>query len=98
MKTNNCIKLLILEHEQNDVELLLHELKKGGINFIPEIAENKKEFSEALENFSPEIILSDYSLPSFDGVTAFRIAQQLCPRVPFIIVSGTIGEENAVEL
>ncbi|MEK7198687.1 MAG: hypothetical protein AAB212_02045, partial [Bacteroidota bacterium] len=43
-------------------------------------------------------ILSDYSLSSFDGVTAFHIKQRICPDIPFIIVSGTIGEENAVEL
>ena len=56
------------------------------------------EFEQALEHFKPDLILSDYSLPSFDAVTAFRLKQQYDPGIPFIIVSGIIGEENAVEL
>lgn len=98
MATSKSIKMLILEHDENDLELLLYELKKGSLDFVPEIVETKEQFSQALVEFCPEIILSDYSLPGFDGVTAFHIKQQVCPDVPFIIVSGTIGEENAVEL
>lgn len=98
MTTVKSIKVLILEHDENDLELLLYELKKGALDFIAKIVETKEQFSNALVDFSPDIILSDYSLPGFDGVTAFHIKQQLCPEVPFIIVSGTIGEENAVEL
>src|SRR5688572_8435909 len=98
MTTVKSIKVLILEHDENDLELLLYELKKGKLNFVPKIVETKEQFSNALTDFSPDIILSDYSLPGFDGVTAFNIKQQICPDVPFIIVSGTIGEENAVEL
>lgn len=91
-------KLLILEHDENDLELLLYELKKGALDCIPKIVENREQFSKELIDFCPDIILSDYSLPGFDGVAAFRIKQEICPDVPFIIVSGTIGEENAVEL
>lgn len=98
MSTLQSIKVLILEHDENDLELLLYELKKGGLDFIPKIVETKEQFSNALIDYCPDIILSDYSLPGFDGVTAFHIKQQICPEAPFIIVSGTIGEENAVEL
>ncbi|WP_207514002.1 hybrid sensor histidine kinase/response regulator [Longitalea luteola] len=91
-------KLLILEHDENDLELLLYELKKGALDCIPRIVETKEQFGKALHEFCPDIILSDYSLPGFDGVSAFRMKQEMCPDVPFIIVSGTIGEENAVEL
>ncbi|HEY8970396.1 MAG TPA: ATP-binding protein [Puia sp.] len=51
-----------------------------------------------MKDFNPDIVLSDYVLPNFDGATAFYIKKEMSPDVPFIIVSGTIGEENAVEL
>src|SRR3954469_12559581 len=98
MVTLKPINLLILEHDENDLELLLYELKKGELDFDPKIVGNKEQFTHALTNFCPDVILSDYSLPGFDGIAAFHLKQQLCPDVPFIIVSGTIGEENAVEL
>jgi signal transduction histidine kinase len=98
MANEKSIKLLILEHDENDLELLLYELKKGALDFVPKIVETKDQFSIALRQFCPDVILSDYSLPGFNGVAAFEMKQEVCPDVPFIIVSGTIGEENAVEL
>lgn len=94
----NSIKILILEDNQSDAELLQRELKKSGLSFSSEIVQTREEFESALDNFKPDIILSDYSLPSFDGVTAFHIKQKKHSDIPFIIVSGTIGEENVVEL
>lgn len=91
-------KILILEHDENDLELLMHELKKGDLNFESALVETKDDFSKALISFNPDIILSDYSLPGFDGISAFHIKQQTCSHVPFIIVSGTVGEERAVEM
>ena len=98
MATLKPINLLILEHDENDLELLMYELKKGALEFSPKIVGTKDEFVKALNDFTPDVILSDYSLPGFDGISAFHLKQQVCPDVPFIIVSGTIGEENAVEL
>lgn len=98
MNTEKITRILILEHSQEDIELLQYELKKGGFNYVSEIVETRETFSQALTNFQPEIVLSDYSLPTFDGVSAYQIKEQLRPDIPFIIVSGTIGEENAVEL
>lgn len=92
------IKILILEDNQSDAELLQRELKKSGLIFSSEIVQTREEFESALDSFRPDIILSDYSLPNFDGVTAFHIKQKKHSDIPFIIVSGTIGEENAVEL
>lgn len=94
----SIIKVLIVEDNENDLELLQHELKKSKLNFSSKIAQDQPEFISCLDNFEPDIILSDYSLPSFDGVSAFNIKQNRQPDIPFIIVSGTIGEENAVEL
>ena len=92
------IKILILEYDNNDVELLKRQLNKSALIFIPEVVQTRETFENALNEFIPDIILSDYALPSFDGVTAFHIKLQKYPHIPFIIISGTIGEENAVEL
>ena len=91
-------KILILEDNQSDADLLLRELKKSGLRFTSEIVQTRLAFEHALKKFSPDIILSDYALPSFDAITAFRIKQSKYPHISFIIVSGVIGEENVVEL
>ena len=95
---NNQIKILIIEDYEDDAELLKRQLKKSEFSITSEIVETRETYENALEHFKPDIILSDYSLPSFDGVTAFNIKQQKYPDIPFIIVSSTIGEEKAVEL
>ena len=92
------LKILVLEDNQNDADLLHRELKKSGLSFTSKIVQAREEYEIALEKFGPDIILSDYSLPAFDAVTAFRIKQYKSPYIPFIIVSGIIGDENAVEL
>jgi len=92
------IKILILEDNQSDADLLQRELKKSGLVYTSEIVQTRQEFESSLENFKPDLILADYSLPSFDGDTAFDIKQKAYPDIPFIIISGFIGEENAVEL
>ncbi|HEY1008372.1 MAG TPA: response regulator, partial [Sphingobacteriaceae bacterium] len=92
------IKILILEHDPHDLELLTRTLKKSDLEFESTVADNEESFLAALKGFKPDIILSDFSLPTFDGLSAFQIRTELCPETPFIIVSGTIGEERAVEL
>lgn len=95
---NSSLKILILEDNPADVDLLIRELKKSDLSFTSEIVQTREAFENAIQNFKPDLILSDYSLPSFDGLTAFHIKQEKIPDIPFIIISGTIGEENAVEL
>jgi PAS domain S-box-containing protein len=92
------LKILILEDNESDADLLLRELKKSGLAFTSEIVQTRETYENALQHFNPDIILSDFSLPAFDAVTAFHIKQNKLPHIPFIIVSGIIGEENAVEL
>ncbi|MGB9838141.1 sensor histidine kinase [Methanothermobacter sp.] len=90
-------RILILEDVPFDVELMEREIRRAGIEFISEVVDNEDDFMRALEEFKPDVILADYSLPSFDGVSALSIAGEKCPWVPFIFVSGKIGEEFAVE-
>jgi len=91
-------KILIVEDNPSDADLLQRELKKSGFNFTAQVVETRKSFETALKSFRPDIIVSDFRLPAFDGVTAFNIKQNKSPETPFIIVSGTLGEERSVEL
>ena len=92
-----AIKILIIENDPNDIEFIQYELKKAGINYIVTIVQNEEDYKSALANFIPDIILSDFALPKFDGNTAFEIRNQLVPDTPFIFISGTIGEERSVD-
>jgi PAS domain S-box-containing protein len=98
MIMSSILNILIVEDNQFDADLICRELNKSDINFTCEIVKTSEAFEDALNTFKPEIILSDYSLPSFDGLTAFKIKQRVAPLIPFIIISGVIGEENAVAL
>jgi len=95
---NSTIKILIAEHDPVDRELIQYELKNGNIQYEAEFIQNEEEYIKALRGFQPDIILCDFSFPSFNGTAAFEIKEKICPGTPFIIVSGTIGEQKAVEL
>lgn len=91
-------RVLILEDVPPDAELVEQELRSAGIEFVSKRVDNQDAFLEALDRFSPEIILSDYSLPGFDGQSALSLVQKKAPNVPFIFVTGALGEERAVDL
>jgi PAS domain S-box-containing protein len=91
------LRILILEDVPADAELEEHELRKAGLVFITKVVDTKEAFLKALEEFLPDIILSDYDLPAFDGFAALRIAKEKSPDVPFILVTGKLGEEFAIE-
>jgi two-component system sensor histidine kinase UhpB len=95
---NTTIKILIVEHDAVDLDLLHQELKAGKIIYVSEVVQNEADYVHALKKFIPDIILSDFTLPSFDGLAAFKIKEKIAPNTPFILVSGTIGEEKSVEL
>jgi signal transduction histidine kinase len=93
----NELRILLLEDNPTDAELVRHALRQGGLSFSWKHVDNKNGFTHELERFSPDLILSDFALPSFDGYTALAIARETCPDVPFIFVTGTLGEEVAIE-
>ena len=95
---NGDLRILILEDVPTDAELLQLELTEAGTTFTPRCVSDRASYLKALDEFCPDIILSDYSLPSFDGLSAMKLAVAKCPDVPFIFVSGALGEETAVEL
>jgi PAS domain S-box-containing protein len=94
----NSLRLLILEDVPTDAELVEQELRSAGIEFVSTRVDNQDSFREALDRFAPGIILSDYSLPAFDGESALSMALEKAPGVPFIFVTGALGEERAIDL
>ncbi len=93
----NNLHILIVEDNKYDVELLLESLRKIDIDFTYNIIDNEAGFNKALINEKPDLVLSDYTLPQFDGLTALKKAKDKYPDLPFIFISGTIGELKAVE-
>lgn len=92
------LRILFVEDSKSDLEFIQHELVLGGIDFASEVVETADDFRAALENFRPDIILADYNLPSFSGITAFSMKSEMSPLIPFILISGSIGEDRSVEL
>jgi diguanylate cyclase (GGDEF)-like protein/PAS domain S-box-containing protein len=90
------IRVLLTEDVPADAELEVRELKRAGLRIVHHTVDTQDAFERAVHEFSPDIILSDFSMPSFDGMAALSLARDLCPDVPFIFVSGTIGEEYAI--
>jgi PAS domain S-box-containing protein len=92
------MKILILQHNPGDTDLLQNELKHALGDFTAHVVNTKEHYEDAIREFEPNIILSDYSLPSFDWKEAFHLKQKMAPEIPFILISEAIGEEAAVEL
>jgi PAS domain S-box-containing protein len=92
------LKILMVEDSEEDAELIKNEIRKNGIKFTVYNVETKEDYIRALHEFNPDIILSDYSLPNFNGMKALIIRKELVPSIPFILVTGSINEETAVEV
>ena len=92
------LRILILEDSPADSEMMVHEIRAAGIKIDSRRVDCEDSFSAALDDFSPDIILSDYSLPAYDGASALKLALEKAPGVPFIFVTGALGEERAVDL
>src|SRR5689334_5585253 len=91
------MQILLLEDSPLDAELVTATLADGGLE--PEVTrvETRDDFLAALQRGGFALILADYSLPTFDGTTALALAREHAPEVPFLFVSGAIGEERAIE-
>ena len=96
MIEKKTIHLLILEDYPNDAELAVKELGREGFTVEWSRVETEEAFRKALEK-KPDLILADYVVPSFGGIDALKVQQELAPEVPLIIISGRIGEDTAVE-
>ena len=92
------LKILHLEDLSSDAELVKRVLIKGNLDFELMLTDNRVGFLHALDNFKPDVILSDHSLPSFDSIEAIHIVKERGIKVPFILITPTISEEFAVEV
>lgn len=92
------LRILNVEDSEVDAELCWRELERAGLEFVAERVWSREAFENALRDFAPGLILCDFSLPgAFDGLTALSIMHEKSMDIPFIFVSGTIGEDRAVE-
>src|SRR3984893_16215870 len=94
---DSSLRVLHLEDDRNDADIVQGLLESGGIACQVTRIETRDDFIAAVEKATFDLILADFSLPSFDGLSALRIALERCPDVPFIFVSGALGEELAIE-
>src|SRR4029450_40447 len=91
------LRIVMVEDVESDAEITLRELTRGGLRVEFRRVETEGELVRECGEFDPDVVLSDFALPKFDGLSALSVVRQLKPDVPFIFVSGTIGEETAVK-
>jgi diguanylate cyclase (GGDEF)-like protein/PAS domain S-box-containing protein len=91
------LRILLLEDSTEDAELVDRELRRNDLLYELRRVETKTDYLKALEEYDPQVILSDFALPQFDGLSALKLVRELRPSTPFIFVSGTLGETRAVE-
>ena len=96
-QTDSPIQILHLEDNDSDSQLIQLWLKKENINYNYLFADNEEDFRDILTNQKIDIILSDYHLPGYSGSEAMLLAKTYFPHIPFVFVSGTMGEEVAIE-
>ncbi|MEC4879873.1 MAG: response regulator [Scytonema sp. PMC 1070.18] len=93
----SMVQILLLEDDPVDHELIEATLRNSGIeSYLTRVA-HRQDFLQHLNTTLPDIILADYVLPGFDGMAALELVREICPEVPFILVSGVLGEEQAIE-
>ncbi len=92
------LRILILEDNQDDRDLMERQLRKDGMSFVSECVDTRDEFTEAIKRFKPDVILSDHGLPQFNSSEALRIAIHEKVEAPFILVTGAVSEEFAISI
>lgn len=94
---DDALRVLLVEDDANDAELLLDALRSDGAQIESQLVDTEVRFREAVEQFEPDIVISDLSMPMFSGYRALEILRERSRLTPFIFVSGTMGEEAAVK-
>src|ERR1700756_5849317 len=97
MSMRHPLRILSVEDDPKDTDLIRDLLETEGVVCEVTRVDTKAALLASLEQGGIDLILADYSLPSFDGISALKLAMKACPEVPFIFVSGTLGEEVAIE-
>jgi PAS domain S-box-containing protein len=92
----NKMKILILEPSLTDSQSIVNEIQKNFDNVNIEIANNRKEFILKLSRFKPHLVILEYNVPNFDGLTSLSITHEMYPELPFIIVTGSPSEDTGI--
>jgi PAS domain S-box-containing protein len=92
------LRILILEDNHTDAELAQFELQEAGFAFNAKVVMTEKDFVNELQKLPPHLILSDYDLPQYNGALALAEAKRKCPDTPFVLVSGAVSEDRAIEI
>ena len=92
------LRVLLVEDNDDDVAIVLRLLRRGGYEPSWAQVQTAEALTQALEHDTWDVVLSDYNLPQFDGLRALHTARSQAPHLPFIVISGSIGEETAVEV
>lgn len=98
VESGKKLRIVLLEDVPTDAELIERALRQAGLQFSSSLVNTKASFVRTLEEFEPDIVLSDYNLPDINGLEALKIVQEKRPHVPVIEVTGALGDEAAVEL
>lgn len=93
---DRIIKILFVEDVPTDTELAERELRRNGIDYVSSRVDTKEGYLYALKSFVPDIVVSDYMMPMFDGMTALLLAKEADPFLPFIVLTGSMNEDTAV--
>ncbi|MDQ5986911.1 MAG: Adaptive-response sensory-kinase SasA [Syntrophus sp. SKADARSKE-3] len=92
------LRILILEDNPADAELVQFEMQEAGLIFTSKVVMTEEDFVNGIQEFSPDLILSDYDLPKYDGALALAEARKRCPDTPFILVTGAVTEDRAIDI
>jgi DNA-binding NarL/FixJ family response regulator len=94
--TTKPLRVLLLEDNKSDAELISHELKRSGLTTVIERVGSEEEFLAALQSFAPDVVLSDHSLAEFDSSVALEAVREVRPTTPFILVTGVATAAHSV--
>ncbi len=96
MEGGSVLKILFAEDQPEDNEIATREIRKSGLDFVGRRVDTREDFLAALEAFRPDIVISDYMMPTFDGMQALKLSLEFDPSIPFIVLTGSRNEETAV--
>ncbi len=93
-----ALRILLLEDNPYDAELIERALRDAGLDFQSQRVQTESAYGDALRDFAPDVVLADYQLPDYDGMRALATLRETDPDLPFIFVTGAVGEETAVNM
>ena len=91
------VRLVLVEDMPMEAEIAVRQLESGGFACAWKRVDSEVALRGVLREFKPDVILSDFTLPGFDGLTALDVSLEMAPETPFIFLSGTLGEERAID-